>query len=64
MKIRIEFKVQDCWIGVFWRREVDEVTDYGGSVAAVFITQHIWICLVPCFPLHIWWTPKVGDDYE
>jgi hypothetical protein len=29
----------DCWIGVFWKRSEDIL--------------HIWICLLPCIPLHI-----------
>lgn len=36
---RWERKVADCWIGVFWKREARRLD--------------IWICLVPCFPLHI-----------
>ncbi len=38
---RIEFKLQDLWVGVFWKN-----TTYQFDV---------WICLVPCFPLHIGW---------
>jgi hypothetical protein len=39
MKIRIEFKLQDMWIGVYWQKK--------------YACLHIWICLVPCFPIHI-----------
>jgi hypothetical protein len=39
MKARLEFKREDMWIGVFWRRADG--------------TRHIWICLLPCLPLHI-----------
>jgi hypothetical protein len=36
---QLEFKLQDMWIGMFWRR--------GGS------TFDLWICLLPCFPIHL-----------
>ncbi len=39
MKMRLEWKLADCWIGAFWKREP------GGF--------HLWICLIPCIPLHI-----------
>lgn len=44
MNVRLECKIQDCWIGLFWKREEH--------------TLHLWICLVPCFPLHIQVRPK------
>lgn len=39
-----ECKWADLWIGVFWKRK----SGPGWSVL------HIWICLVPCFPIHVW----------
>jgi hypothetical protein len=37
-----EFKLQDLWIGAFWKR-------IGNCV-------DLWICFLPCLPLHIsWW---------
>lgn len=39
---RWEFKLQDMWVGVFWKRT-------GNCV-------EMWICFLPCIPLHIsWW---------
>lgn len=38
MKIQLEWKLADCWIGVFWKRDKH--------------TLHIWVCIVPCLPLH------------
>jgi hypothetical protein len=35
-----EFKLADMWIGVYW-------ADHGGYV-------DIWVCLLPCLPLHFW----------
>jgi hypothetical protein len=39
MRARIEFVPNDLWIGVYWRRRYHQ-TD-------------IYICLIPCFPLHL-----------
>jgi hypothetical protein len=38
MKARFEWKLADMWIGVFWKRSD---------------VLHVWICLLPCVPLHI-----------
>lgn len=37
-RLRFEFKKEDAWIGAFWRRTGDRFD--------------LWLCLVPCFPLH------------
>ena len=38
--IRLEFKLQDMWLGLFWKKGDREVD--------------IWLCLIPCFPIHYW----------
>ena len=43
MKIRIEFKKEDLWVGVFYKKPHRYWDDW-----------HVWICLLPCFPIHIW----------
>lgn len=43
MKVRVEFKLEDMWVGVFWRK-----WEFGRAIGI-----DIWICLVPCFPIHI-----------
>lgn len=41
-RFSIEFKIQDLWIGAFWKR-------IGNCV-------DVWVCLVPCVPIHVsWW---------
>lgn len=35
------FEKRDCWVGCFWRR-------LGNCL-------DIYICLVPCLPLHLCW---------
>jgi hypothetical protein len=41
-RVALEFKLADMWIGVYWDRRP--------------VHLDIWICLVPCFPLHFWMT--------
>lgn len=42
---RLEWKLQDFWIGAFWKRT-------GNCV-------DLWVCLIPCVPLHVsWWWSK------
>lgn len=45
MRIRLEWKLADLWVGVYWaRRNLGEL--------------HVWICLVPCLPVHVWWLSR------
>lgn len=45
--VHIERKVEDCWIGVFWRRQpMRHGITWGYRL-------DVWICIVPCFPIHI-----------
>jgi hypothetical protein len=37
--IQLERKVQDVWIGAYWKQDR--------------YALHIWICLVPMLPLHV-----------
>lgn len=46
--IRIEWKLPDFWVGVFWRHATRN--DDPLSVGCL----HVWFCLVPCVPIHIW----------
>lgn len=52
MKIRWEFKKEDCWIGVYWERS-DYFLDTDKSYVYPNGQLDIWICLIPCFPIHI-----------
>lgn len=38
-RVRLEFKVEDMWVGVFWKRITPSHFD-------------LWICLLPCLPVH------------
>ena len=40
-RANVEWKLQDMWIGAYWKRS-------GNCV-------DLWICFVPCVPLHVCW---------
>jgi hypothetical protein len=46
--IVLEWKLEDFWIGAFWKTTKCK-TDFGEKLFSV----DIWVCLVPCLPLHI-----------
>jgi|ERR671922_3001767 hypothetical protein len=48
--IALECHPADCWVGVFWERRR---TPYRTEQGMVTAELHVWVCLVPCFPLHV-----------
>lgn len=52
-RCQLEWKLQDFWIGAFWKRQ-------GHCI-------DLWVCLLPCVPLHIswWWTrePMMRSEF-
>ena len=41
--VRIEFKLRDLWVGAYW-----------DTIDTMMATSFdLWICLVPCFSLHV-----------
>ena len=42
---RIEWKVADCWVGAFWKRSPGWLSQTD--------RLDIWICVIPCLPLHL-----------
>ncbi len=59
MRIRLEFVPQDCWIGVYWKW----YPPYSNSTCRNDYWNYleVWICLVPCFPIHI---TRQGKPWE
>lgn len=56
LRITLKWKVQDCWIGVFWKKSiVGTFPDKTGRIAD-FKCCDIWICLVPMLPIHVEYT--------
>lgn len=45
---RFEVKIEDAWVGVYWRK-TPCLTDDGPKT----IATDIWICVIPCLPLHL-----------
>lgn len=41
IRARLEWKLEDFWVGAFWRKSPQSPL------------VDIWICLLPCVPLHI-----------
>ena len=47
--IRLEFKPQDMWVGVYWK-----VTEYEPCQGYHVPTDlDIWVCFLPTIPVHI-----------
>lgn len=58
IKIKFEFKPQDLWIGIFWKyRGLSFYCEIKKPDAMGFydFILDIWICIIPCLPLHIKW---------
>ena len=48
--IEVLLEPRDCWVGVFWiRKPAHAATDNGAVTEAL----HVYICLVPCVPIHL-----------
>jgi len=58
MKINLEFKLQDIWIGVFWKKDL-KVTYERLNRSSIRID--VWICLIPMLPLHIRWWKRINE---
>lgn len=59
-EIRLEFKLEDMWMGTYWRRSNDHLVAW----------LDVWICVLPCLPIHItvypkWWAVLTsGEDHD
>jgi hypothetical protein len=57
--MRLERKMADCWIGLYWRWD---------RARRGYAWLDIWLCLVPCLPIHLalyWRVPEAeisGED--
>jgi hypothetical protein len=48
--IAVECQPTHCWVGAAWEQRHTRSRTGTGLVTAEW---HVWVCLVPCFPLHI-----------
>jgi hypothetical protein len=60
MDIKLEFKLEDAWVGVFWKHSC-RMNEFCGR--KIIKKTDVWICLVPCLPLHITWE-VIDRDFE
>lgn len=60
MRVRLEFKKEDCWVGVFWKVSetwaADELDDPLDDTTVPMVD--VWVCLLPMLPIHITWIGK------
>ena len=65
MKITIEFKPQFFWFGVFPERKPDAGSSLYALSRQLYKEElHIWICLLPCLPVHIVYRLKYRKKKE
>jgi hypothetical protein len=61
MTCRLEFKVNDLWVGCFWRvgppARLWVFTDAEAHVDPTARRRRVdlWVCLVPMLPIHLTW---------
>lgn len=59
-KVRLEFKIEDLWIGVFWRSRfsLGPMRNREGIHGCEMerSSYDLWICVLPCLPIHVNWT--------
>jgi len=56
LNVRIERKIQDAWVGVFWKKEIHPRL-FEKNVSDRRLD--IWICLIPCVPIHVIYTKEI-----
>jgi hypothetical protein len=45
--ITLEWKPQDLWIGIYFTKKFPDKTE------KYEYRFHLWICIIPCIPIHI-----------
>lgn len=49
IKCQFEWKLQDLWIGMFWKT----ARGIQATGCENWMCCDIWICVIPCVPLHV-----------
>lgn len=53
VSIRIYWEPRDCWIGFYWTFTRGKCNTIDAPVLHWDEEWHLYICLLPCLPLHI-----------
>lgn len=72
IKARIEFVPNDLWIGCYWKRSSTKwIQDEDQDDGAIWRPRkaerlHLWLCLLPCLPLHVMfhWNERLLSEEE
>jgi hypothetical protein len=48
VRARVTFEPRDLWVGIYWDRDQ--------SPANNRYELHLFICLIPTLPIHVWWS--------
>jgi hypothetical protein len=54
MKVSVEFKRQDIWVGLYWKRS------YNGLLTKAYLD--VWLCLIPMLPIHLMLEHVLSND--
>jgi hypothetical protein len=54
MRVGLEFKPQDLWIGAYWEHRRGKVVT-PAIPDVCWRDLHLWVCVVPMCPLHFVW---------
>lgn len=58
-RARLEFKPEDLWVGIFWKHTYAK-TDDGDKP----MFTDVWICLLPCVPIHLTFFRKFDIRFQ
>jgi hypothetical protein len=61
MKIRLELKWADTWVGKYHKIKTKVIDNTPLNCLRPKLTireLHVWICIIPCLPIHLWWELK------
>lgn len=70
IRARLEFKLADMWIGVYWRRREDRWVPEDDKREWPRVRQcdrlDVWVCILPCMPLHVLvtWGERELSEHE
>ncbi len=64
MKIGIEFKPQDLWIGIYFKFWNASVFPYAkdNNFIDKYKYYELFVCLLPCLPIHISFEVKKNES--